>query len=96
MKKCLLLFIIIVLSISNMAFAQDEAGKLNINAVTQEQLVKEVGLDAGLAKMIIEHRNQNGEYVDMDELLDLKGIDAALLRKLKDKLYVKPAANCNC
>jgi|APHig6443717497_1056834.scaffolds.fasta_scaffold135555_2 competence protein ComEA len=81
---------------SGLALAQDKDGRLNLNAATQEQLVKVTGMKPDLAKRIIEHRKAKGEFVDIDELLDVKGVDNNLLRKIKQRVYVKPAANCNC
>mgnify|MGYP000952662976 FL=1 len=91
----LLLFLMLALA-GGVALAQDESGKLNLNAATVEQLAQVPGMTPDLAKKIIEKRKANGEFVDMDELLDVDGVDANLLRKLKDRLFVKPAANCNC
>lgn len=78
------------------AQAQDEDGKLNLNAATEEQLANVPGLKPELAKRIVEKRKANGEFVDMEELLDVEGVDANLLRRFKERLYVKPAADCNC
>jgi competence protein ComEA len=81
---------------SGAALAQDKDGRLNLNAATQEQLVKVTGMKPDLAKRIIDHRKSKGEFVDIDELLDIKGMDSNMLRKIKQRVYVKPAANCNC
>ena len=99
MKKfslCILLLLLALALGDGTALAQDENGKLNLNAATEEQLAKVPGIKPELAKRILEKRKANGEFVDMDELLDVDGVDANLLRKLKDRLFVKPAANCNC
>jgi len=91
------LFLVLLLALSGGAVhAQDQGGKLNLNAATAEQLAQVPGMTPDLAKRIVEKRKANGEFVDMDELLDVNGVDANLLRKLKDHLFVKPAANCNC
>jgi len=98
MKKfslCTLLLLALVFA-AGTALAQDEDGKLNLNAATQEQLVQIPGVTPELATRIIEKRKDNGEFVDMDELLDVEGLDANLLRQLKERVYVKPAATCNC
>ncbi|MFZ5813343.1 MAG: ComEA family DNA-binding protein [Thermodesulfobacteriota bacterium] len=98
MKKlslCSLLLLALVFA-AGTVLAQDEDGKLNLNAATQEQLVQIPGIKPELATRIIEKRKADGEFVDMDELLDVEGVDADLLRQLKERVYVKPAANCNC
>lgn len=99
MKKyslCILLLLLALALGCGTALAQDENGKLNLNAATEEQLAKIPGIKPELAKRILEKRKANGEFVDMDELLDVEGVDANLLRQFKDRLYVKPASNCNC
>jgi competence protein ComEA len=76
------------------AFA-DNAGKINLNTATKEQLVS-AGIDEPLADGILELRKENDEFVDMEELMDVDGVDAKLLRDLKKKLYIEAAAGCNC
>lgn len=75
--------------------AEDEA-KLNLNAATVKQLVKIPGLNQELAEKIIELREKNGEFIDMEELLDIPGINNQLLRQLKKHLYIEPVDDCNC
>ena len=99
MKKnivCLVFLLILSSFVTQyLAIAQEE-GKLNLNTATLEQLTKEAGVKPELAKKIIDKRKANGEFVDMDELLDVDGVDNNLLRQLKQKMFVKPAAGCNC
>lgn len=71
-------------------------GKLNLNAATKEDLVKIPEINPELAERILQQRKQNGEFVDMQELLDIEGVDNKLLRQLKKKIYLEPASNCNC
>jgi competence ComEA-like helix-hairpin-helix protein len=73
-----------------------EEGKLNLNAATVEELTKIPGLNKSLAQKIVELRQKNGEFIDMEELLDIKGIDNRLLRQLKQHLYIEPVDDCNC
>lgn len=77
-------------------FAGDHDGKQNLNAITVEQLAKVPGVGQELAQKIIDARSENGEFVDMDELLDVEGIDNSTLRKLKQHLYIEAASSCNC
>jgi len=87
----LLLFSILASSI----YAEEET-KLNLNAATVEQLAKIPGLNKDLAKKIIELREENGGFIDMEELLDIQGIDNKLLRQLKQHLYIEAVDDCNC
>ena len=68
---------------------------LNLNTATKEQLVS-AGLDEALASGILELRNENDEFVDIEELLEVDGMDPKKLRELRKKLYVEAAKGCNC
>ncbi|MDD3311768.1 helix-hairpin-helix domain-containing protein [Pseudodesulfovibrio sp.] len=78
------------------AFAGGNDGKLNLNVATVQQLEAIDGVSHELAEKIIALRKQNGEFVDMSELLDVEGVDNTLLRKLDKVLYIEPASDCNC
>ena len=77
-------------------FAGGNDGKLNLNVATVEQLAEVPGISLELAQAIIDLREENEEFVDMDELLDVDGINANLLRKLNKCLFLEPASSCNC
>ena len=75
--------------------SDDKAGKINLNTATKEQLL-ELGLDETTADAVLELRKENGEFVDLDELLDVDGIDTKIIRQLKKKVYIEGAKGCNC
>ncbi len=77
-------------------FAGDNDGKLNLNTATVAQLEAIDGISHDMAESIVELRKENEEFVDMDELLDVDGVDNTLLRKLGKYLYIEPASDCNC
>lgn len=99
MKKNKIIFCIALLAIfsilASLSYAKD-ADKINLNKATVEELSKVPGLNPDLAKKIIDARKENGEFVDMDELLDIDGIDVKLLRQLKKYLIIKSLDGCNC
>lgn len=76
-------------------YAKDE-DKINLNSATVEELEKVPGLNKELAEKIIAAREENGEFVDMEELLDVDGIDTKLLRQLKKHIKVEEMDGCNC
>jgi competence protein ComEA len=98
MKKCIIaLTLLLTLALcAAPAFAADNSGKINLNVATVEQLQAIEGISPELAKAIIDQREENGEFVDMSELLDIDGVDNALLRKLNDFIYIEAASDCNC
>ena len=106
LKKLFAFVLVMVVALSlgaGAAFAEGEAkinkfkdGKLNLNAATMEDLMALDGMTGELAQSIIDTREENGEFVDMEELLDIDGVDNTLLRKLKKQIYLEPASDCNC
>jgi len=96
-KSILILVVWAVLMIfAGISLAADEKGKINLNTATVDQLAKIPGLNKDLAKKLIDQRKKNGEFVDMEELLDVKGISKDLVNNLKKYLFIKPASGCNC
>ena len=87
--------LMLLLAMTGGVSAQDEE-KLNLNAATVEELSKVPGLDKALAEKIIALREENGEFIDMEELLDIPGIDNKLLRQLKKHLFIESVDDCNC
>ncbi len=71
-------------------------GKLNLNAATKEDLAKIKELSPEVADEILKTREENGEFVDLEELLDIEGVDNKLLRILKKVIYLEKASDCNC
>ena len=76
-------------------FAEDE-NKINLNAVDAKELSQIPGLNMDLAQKIVQLREENGEFIDMEELLSVPGIDNKLLRQLKKHLFIEPVEDCDC
>lgn len=89
------LALLIIFSFSSVLYAEEDK-KLNLNGATVEELAKVPGLNEDLAKSIIELREENGEFVDMEELLEVEEINMQLLRKLKKSLEIEELDDCNC
>ena len=90
--------IALVLMVSLLAsalYAKDN-NKINLNSATVDELAKVPGLNKELAEKIIAAREENGEFVDMEELLDIDGINVQLLRHLKKYLKIESLDGCNC
>ncbi|RJG13822.1 helix-hairpin-helix domain-containing protein [Pseudomonas cavernicola] len=69
------------------AAAVAEVGKVNLNTADAATLQRElIGIGEVKAKAIIDHRETNGPFASVDELLEVKGIGAATLEKNRDKL----------
>lgn len=61
---------------------------ININKATLEELLTLTGIGESKAKSIIEYRNTNGDFKDINELKNISGIGDALFDKIKDKITV--------
>lgn len=65
-----------------------EYSPLDLNTATLDELSTLPGIGVALATAIVEYRNEYGDYVDIDELLDIAGMTDALYDTLSDYVYV--------
>jgi competence protein ComEA len=66
-----------------------EAGKINLNTADAATLERELlGIGEVKAQAIVEYRATNGAFASVDDLLEVKGIGAAILEKNRDKLSI--------
>ena len=66
-----------------------ELGKININTADSETLQELSGIGEVKAKAIVSYRETHGNFASVDELLEVKGIGEALLKRNRDKLTVE-------
>lgn len=65
------------------------AAKVNLNNADAETLQRELsGIGLGKAQAIVAHREANGAFASVDELLEVKGIGKSLLEKNRDRLTI--------
>ncbi|MFI8479368.1 ComEA family DNA-binding protein [Pseudomonas sp. NPDC078700] len=70
--------------------AEQAQASINLNtadAATLQQALKGVG--EAKAKAIVAYRQKAGAFASVDELLEVKGIGAAILEQNRDRLSVK-------
>jgi competence protein ComEA len=82
------------------AAAQEKAAKpkgpsaavtpVNLNTATAAELQALPGVGAATAKLIIEHRQKNGGFKKVEELMNIKGIGEKSFLKLKPMVTVSP------
>jgi competence protein ComEA len=82
------------------AFAQEKAPKaksapavttpINLNTATVADLEALPGVGASTAKLIVEHREKNGGFKKVEELMNIKGIGEKSFLKLKPMVTVAP------
>jgi competence protein ComEA len=63
---------------------------LNLNTATVAQLDALPGVGTATAKLIVEHRQKNGGFKKVEELMNIKGIGEKSFLKLKSMVTVAP------
>jgi competence protein ComEA len=61
---------------------------VNLNTATTEELDTLPGVGPATAEAIIAHREANGPFTSVDQLLDVRGIGDAKLADLRDLVTV--------
>lgn len=64
------------------------AGPLDLNRASAAQLDELPGIGPATAGAIVDHRERNGPYLTVDDLLDVRGIGPAKLDSLRDLVTV--------
>ena len=95
------LFFIILLAINAIpVFAEEEVlvGKtVNVNTATAEEFVENVPLiTQELAESIVEYREEAGDFMMIEELLQVDGFDRDLLRKVEDFFLLEGIGGDEC
>jgi competence ComEA-like helix-hairpin-helix protein len=68
---------------------QEDAGVININTATEDQLAMLPLISKDLARNIINYRNSNGPFNSIDELRKVKGMNRVKLDDLRPWLVTK-------
>jgi competence protein ComEA len=63
---------------------------ININTASQSELEILPGIGPTTAQKIIEYREQNGEFVSIEEIINVSGIGPGLYERIKDLITVGP------
>ena len=62
--------------------------KININTASLEDLIKISGIGESKAKNIIEYRETNGQFKNIEEIKNINGIGDSLFNKIKDNITI--------
>ena len=65
-----------------------EIKKLNINTATKDELKQHPYIKGNLANLLVEYRNQHGNYKSVEDLKNIAAIDETTFRKLSPYLYL--------
>ena len=63
--------------------------KVDLNNANQKQLQTLPGIGPALADRIIKHREKNGRFKRIEDLMNVKGIGEKKFLRLKEMVYVK-------
>ena len=63
------------------------ADKVQLNTATQEQLLG-LGLNQSQAAQVIRYRSENGDFLQIEELLAVPQISRPVFEKVRDKVTV--------
>lgn len=73
---------------ANGAAGADAGGLVNVNAASADELEALPGVGPVTAEAIVAHREENGPFGSVDELVDVRGIGDAKLESLRDHATV--------
>ena len=62
---------------------------VNINTANETELEELPGIGASIAGRIIDYRNKNGKFKDLDDIKNVTGIGESKYEKIKDLIKVK-------
>lgn len=62
---------------------------ININKAGTEELQNLNGIGAGLSKSIVEYREENGKFKQVEDLMNVPGIGESKFNKIKEQIKVK-------
>lgn len=68
-------------------FSKNE-GKVQINTASKEQLEKITGIGSRKAESILKYREEHGPFQKIEDLLEIDGIGAKSLEKIKDQIII--------
>jgi len=66
-----------------------DARKVNVNAASVEELVRLPGIGEVLAGRIVAHREENGRFPSIDELLAVRGIGPKVLEAIREHVTIE-------
>jgi competence protein ComEA len=101
-RVCFLIMVVMAMALSSSGVAAERgqgkapkgkaeaapAAPLNLNTATAAQLEALPGVGAATAKLIVEHRQKNGGFKKVEELMTIKGIGEKSFLKLKSMVTV--------
>jgi len=91
LKKIVILsaVVFVIMGFAANSILAAEAGKININNATVEELMKLEKVGSKYAQRIIEYREKNGPFKLPEDIMKVKGIGVKVWEANKDKIVIK-------
>lgn len=71
------------------ATASSDEGKVNLNTASETELQTLTGIGPSKAAAILEYRETNGRFREIEQLMEISGIGEKTFEKLKEEVTVK-------
>jgi len=71
------------------AYFSDKIGRINLNTADRDLLMEIPGIGEKLSQRILESRKARGNFSNIDELKEIKGISEAKFMKIRDYLILE-------
>lgn len=69
---------------------QSSGGRVNINTASAQEMADNLdGIGSGLGERIVDYRNNNGMFKDIEEIKNVSGIGEKRYEAIKDKITVR-------
>jgi len=83
---CMALAMVVAFSAPSWA---GDAGKINLNKATAAELSQLKGIGMKYAERIVQYRDKNGPFKNVEDLLNVQGIGPKTLEKNKGRIIVE-------
>jgi competence ComEA-like helix-hairpin-helix protein len=91
------LFLCVMITGASSAAEVLKGKSVNINKATADELMKNVPLmTPEIAKNIVQYRKDNGDYQQLEELLQVKGMNRTLLKKWTNFFILEGIGGKDC
>jgi competence protein ComEA len=76
-------------AVTGEGMVQADDGKINLNKASEVELQTLTGVGPSKANAIIEYRDENGSFKEIEELMEISGIGEKTFEKFKDQITVR-------